>query len=239
LIDLYVPHGRRIRDVNEPEVDVIVAEITKIVADPIYEGRSIGVISLIGSAQANRIYTRLITELGAEVIDKHSVMCGNAATFQGQERDIVFLSMVACPETSVAQTSRVFEQRFNVAASRARDRLILVRSVASSDLKPGDLKLALIEHFREPMKGNLIRPREVLELCQSEFERDFGQCLLDLGYRIRPQVPVGGYAIDFVVEGSDDRRLAIELDGDKYHGVDIRPRRMLGGPDGHPSRPRH
>jgi very-short-patch-repair endonuclease len=221
LIDLYVPHGRRFRDINEPEVDVIVAEITKMVADPMYEGRSIGVISLIGSAQANRIYTRLITELGTEVIEKHRIMCGNAATFQGQERDIVFLSMVACPETSVAQTSRVFEQRFNVAASRARDRLILVRSVASSDLKPGDLKLALIEHFREPMKGNnLIKPKEVLELCQSEFERDFGRCLLDLGYRIRPQVPVGGYAIDFVVEGSDDRRLAIELDGDKYHGPD-------------------
>jgi very-short-patch-repair endonuclease len=220
LIDLYVPHGRRLRDVNEAEVDVIVSEITNMVTDPIFEGRSIGVISLIGSAQANRIYTRLITQLGAEVIQKHRMMCGNAATFQGQERDIVFLSMVACPETAVAQTSRVFEQRFNVAASRARDRLILVRSVASSDLKPGDLKLALIEHFRAPMTGNLIKPKEVLEVCDSEFERDFGRCLLDLGYRIRPQVPVGGYAIDFVIEGRDDRRLAIELDGDKYHGPD-------------------
>jgi very-short-patch-repair endonuclease len=70
------------------------------------------------------------------------------------------------------------------------------------------------------MKGNMIRPKEVLELCQSDFERDFGRCLLDLGYRIRPQVPVGGYAIDFVVEGADDCRLAIELDGDKYHGPD-------------------
>src|SRR5271165_4894191 len=147
-------------------------------------------------------------------------MCGNAATFQGQERDIVFLSMVACPESAVAQTSRMYEQRFNVAASRARDRLVLVRSVAASDLKPGDLKLALIEHFRAPMKVNMIRPKEVLEPCQSDFERDFGRCLLDLGYRIRPQVPVGGYAIDFVVEGADDRRLAIELDGDKYHGPD-------------------
>jgi very-short-patch-repair endonuclease len=220
LIDLYVPHGRRIREVNEAEVDVIVTEIKKIVADPTFEGRSIGVISLIGNAQANRIYTRLITELGAEVIEKHRIMCGNAATFQGQERDIVLLSMVACPETAVAQTSRVFEQRFNVAASRARDRLVLVRSVASSDLRPGDLKLALIEHFRSPMKANLIRPKEVLELCESDFEREFGKCLLDLGYRIRPQVPVGGYAIDFVIEGTDDRRLAIELDGDKYHGPD-------------------
>jgi very-short-patch-repair endonuclease len=220
LIDLYVPHGRRVREVNEAEVDVIVAEIRRIVADPAFEGRSIGVISLIGNAQANRIYIRLITELGAEVIENHRIMCGNAATFQGQERDIVFLSMVACPETAIAQTSRLFEQRFNVAASRARDRLILVRSVASSDLRPGDLKLALIEHFCLPMKGNLIRPKELLELCDSDFERDFGKCLLDLGYRIRPQVPVGGYAIDFVVEGTDDRRLAIELDGDKYHGPD-------------------
>jgi len=56
--------------------------------------------------------------------------------------------------------------------------------------------------------------------------------LLDLGYRIRPQVQVGGYAIDFVVEGSDDRRLAVELDGDKYHGPsrwadDVRRQRAL------------
>lgn len=213
-------HGRRVREINEAEVDVIVSEITKLVTDPEFEKRSIGVISLIGSAQANRIYTRPITALGAEVIEKHRIMCGNAATFQGQERDIVFLSMVACPETAISQTSRIYEQRFNVAASRARDRLVLVRSVAASDLKPGDRKLGLIEHFRAPMKGNLIRPKEVLEVCQSDFERDFGKCLLDCGYRIRPQVPVGGYAIDFVVEGADDRRLAIELDGDNYHGPD-------------------
>jgi very-short-patch-repair endonuclease len=153
-------------------------------------------------------------------MEKHRIMCGNAATFQGQERDVVFLSMVACPDSAISQTSRIYEQRFNVAASRARDRLVLVRSVAASDLRPGDLKLALIEHFRSPMKGNVIRPKEVLELCQSDFERDFGSCLLDLGYRIRPQVPVGGYAIDFVIEGTDDRRLAVELDGDKYHGPD-------------------
>ena len=220
LVDIYVPFGRKVRDVNEAEADVVVREITKIVGDPTFEGRSIGVISLIGNTQANRIYTRLITELGTETIEKHRIMCGNAATFQGQERDIVFLSMVACPDSAIAQTSRIYEQRFNVAASRARDRLVLVRSVAASDLKPGDLKLALIEHFRVPMKANMIRPKEVLELCQSDFERDFGRCLLDLGYRIRPQVPVGGYAIDFVVEGADDRRLAIELDGDKYHGPD-------------------
>ncbi|ABC23321.1 DNA helicase [Rhodospirillum rubrum F11] len=221
LIDIYVPHGRKTGEINRAESDVIVDEITKLTQDPAFQRRSIGVISLIGSAQARLIYERLVRDLGTEVIEKHRILCGSSATFQGQERDIMFLSMVACPETAIMQAERKWEQRFNVATSRARDRLVLVRSVAASHLKPGDLKARLIEHFRNPMAaGKVIEPTEVLDLCDSGFERDFGRCLLDLGYRLKPQVPVGGYRIDFVVEGADDRRLAIELDGDKYHGPD-------------------
>ena len=31
-------------------------------------------------------------------------------------------------------------------------------------------------------------------------------------------MPCGGYHIDFVVEGKEGRRLAIECDGDRFHG---------------------
>jgi very-short-patch-repair endonuclease len=221
LVDIYVPHGSKSGDLNKAEADIIVDEIAKLTKNPEFEKRSIGVISLIGAAQAKLIYDRLVSELGAEVVDKHRIMCGSSATFQGQERDVMFLSMVACPSTAMMQAERKWEQRFNVAVSRARDRLVLVRSVATSHLKPNDLKAKLIEHFRNPMEaGSVIRPKEVLDLCDSGFERDFGMCLLELGYRLKPQVPVGGYRIDFVVEGADDRRLAMELDGDKYHGPD-------------------
>jgi very-short-patch-repair endonuclease/transcription elongation GreA/GreB family factor len=148
-------------------------------------------------------------------------MCGNAATFQGQERDIMFLSMVACPATARSQTTRTSEQRFNVAMSRARDRLHLVRSVKASDLGDRDLKLAIIEHFARPMgETPATQPTEVLEICDSGFERDVGGRLLKLGYRVKAQVPVAGFRIDFVIEGAGDKRLAIELDGDKYHGPD-------------------
>jgi very-short-patch-repair endonuclease len=61
---------------------------------------------------------------------------------------------------------------------------------------------------------------DVLDLCDSPFEREVGARLLELGYRLRPQVQVGGYRIDFVIEGPGDRRLAVELDGDSYHGPD-------------------
>lgn len=87
-------------------------------------------------------------------------------------------------------------------------------------LAPNDLKLGVIEHFRAPMEG-AVTPQgtHVLDACDSPFERDVGGRLLQLGYRLRPQVEVGGFRIDFVVEG-DTNRLAVELDGDTYHGPD-------------------
>jgi very-short-patch-repair endonuclease/transcription elongation GreA/GreB family factor len=219
LVDVYVPAGRKVRDVNAAEAEFIVGEIARLVVMPDYANRTFGIISMIGDKQAKLVQDRLIAEVGTEVITKHRIMCGNASTFQGQERDVIFLSLVACPQTARAQTARLMEQRFNVAMSRARDRMYLVRSVAASMLKPNDLKAAVIEHFRSPMAHAVsARDKEILDEADSDFEREVGGLLLDRGYRLRPQVQVGGYRIDFVVEGEGNRRLAIELDGDRYHG---------------------
>jgi very-short-patch-repair endonuclease len=50
--------------------------------------------------------------------------------------------------------------------------------------------------------------------------------LAERGFRIDTQVPVGNFRIDLVVEGEDDRRLAIECDGDRYHGPEKWPEDM-------------
>lgn len=68
--------------------------------------------------------------------------------------------------------------------------------------------------------GRIGQSDDVLAACESAFERDVGGRLLKAGYRLRAQVPAGAYRIDFVVEGADDRRLAVELDGDAFHGPD-------------------
>jgi very-short-patch-repair endonuclease len=62
-----------------------------------------------------------------------------------------------------------------------------------------------------------VAPKSLLEQCDSDFEREVLKRLLNLGYLVTPQVKVGPFSIDLVVEGDADRRLAIELDGDKYH----------------------
>jgi very-short-patch-repair endonuclease len=224
LVDVHLKAGRRSGMTNEDEARYIVDEIAKIVADSTHAARSIGVISLIGREQAEMIERLLITDdrIGPEVIAKRQIIAGDARTMQGQERSVVFLSMVADPGLVTAQTDKRTQQRFNVAMSRAADRLYLVRSVDRADLKDNDLKAMVIDHFLDPMPdGHKLASNDVFERCESEFEVEVLERLLDAGYRARPQVSAGPYSIDIVVEGAEDRRLAIELDGDRYHPPEV------------------
>ncbi|MET0416716.1 MAG: arginase family protein, partial [Actinoplanes sp.] len=54
--------------------------------------------------------------------------------------------------------------------------------------------------------------------CESDFERDVLKRLAARGFRPIPQFRIGAYRIDFVLNAPDGRRLAIECDGDSYHG---------------------
>ncbi|MBS0533260.1 MAG: AAA family ATPase [Proteobacteria bacterium] len=226
LVDIYVGDGARSGDkLNLREVEVILDEIGKIIETPHLatkgaadDWRTIGIISLIGSKQAALINRMVLERFGEEVVLRHRIACGDSATFQGDERDIIFLSMVADSTKKQAQTATHFEQRFNVAMSRARDRLYLVRSVREDELNPRDLKAAIIRHMREPMKGRANVSEDLEALCDSDFERDILRRLLARGYRVTPQVGAMGYSIDMVVEGDGNARLAIECDGDTYHG---------------------
>lgn len=223
LVDVFVKDGERRGKTNPAEARVIVDEIAVIAQEPAHAHRDIAVISLIGGEQAELIERMLIEDprVGAEVMERLRIVCGDSRTMQGQERSIVFLSMVATPGNAVKQSSQSYAQRFNVALSRARDRLYLVRSVSAHDLKPGDLKLAVLEHFQDPMpEGRSLVGKGIIERCESGFEREVCEMLLDANYRVRAQVKAGPFSIDLVVEGAADRRLAIELDGDAWHGPD-------------------
>jgi very-short-patch-repair endonuclease len=218
LIDVYLPDGRKDkRKINRVEAEAIADEIENIVKHPRFAKNSIGIISLIGAQQAHFIQQLLLERVGEEAFHRHKIACGDSATFQGKERDIMFISMVSSPGDA-ALTSQVFQQRFNVALSRARDRMYLFRSVAEEDLKNlQDLRLKVIRHFKDPMPRAEEQATELIERCESGFERDLFTRLTSLRYCVTPQVGVGEWRIDLVIEGENDRRLAVELDGDKWH----------------------
>lgn len=119
--------------VNPVEVDAIVEQIEKSIADPRYDGLTFGVISLLGRAQAKAIEKQLLDRVPPEEWAARDLRCGDSADFQGSERDVMFLSMVAAPEPGKrlgALTRDLFVQRYNVAASRAKDQMWVFHSVA-------------------------------------------------------------------------------------------------------------
>lgn len=219
LVDIYVPYGLRDkRSRNPAEAEAIAAEIAALLANPDMQGRTLGVVSLLGPEQARLIDETVRARCDAAELHHRRFECGDARTFQGSERDIMFLSLVVDPEHSQAVSTVGFEQRFNVAASRARDRMYLVRSVQLADLSAKDLRQSLVKHFEAPLITDVVAHEALIDLCESGFEREVFTMLSARGYRVIPQVRSGAFRIDMVVESAHEARLAIELDGDEFHG---------------------
>ena len=220
LVDIYVENGvRDRRDCNRQEAEAIVEEIESILADDRFANRTLGVVSLLGMDQAKYIDAEVRRRCPATELLHRTFECGDARTFQGSERDIMFLSLVVEPG-SKAVAGTMFDQRFNVAASRARDRMYLVRSVEATQLSEKDLRQSLLSHFAKPSIPDPSEAEKLISLCESGFERDVYTHLTERGYRVIPQVRAGAYRLDMVVEGAADARLAIECDGDEFHGPD-------------------
>ena len=218
LVDVFVKGGFRKGDINDPEAKAIVDEIEAILAEPQFDGRSIGVVTLLGTAQAARIHERVSERISPVDVVERRIAIGPPPVFQGRERDIMMVSMVLEPGDSSAANRPEMRQRFNVALSRARDRMYLFRSVAETEFKEDSLNGKVISHFKQPFRQDAKKLQALRERCYPGFELEMFDELVKRGFRVKPQVPCGGYRIDFVVEGNEGRRLAVECDGDRFHG---------------------
>ncbi len=225
--------GQRIQ--NHAEAEALVEAIVKLVNDDAYEGKTLGVIGLQGHAQAQLVETLLAQRLDPRMIEERQLRCGEPATFQGDQRDVIFLSLVIAPNVNHRALTRLPDQRrFNVAMSRARDQVWLFHSVRPHDLGPDDLRRRLVSFFESPQNAAVDALFEDLDRLEREarkprrlgtqpdpygswFEVDVALELLRRRFRVRPQVDVAGRRIDLVVEGLD-ARIAVECDGDEWHG---------------------
>ncbi|MHB8790208.1 MAG: AAA domain-containing protein [Desulfobulbaceae bacterium] len=226
------------RVINRPEADALVETIEKCCNDDRYQGMTMGVITLQGEAQAYHIEEKLLQRIGAEEMENRRLICGNPYSFQGDERDIIFLSMVAAPnETIGAMTKASDQRRFNVAASRAQDQMWLFYSVTMNHLSGQCFRRRLLEHFLNPtshiaralgedaeeLRGRAFQANRMIEKApapfDSWFEVDVALQIAGNGFRVVPQYEFADKRIDLVVQG-EKSQLAVECDGDFWHGAD-------------------
>lgn len=217
------------RIINEPEANKIAETISTLVEDERYNGKTIGVITLQGNQQASIIENLLLKKIGEKEFHKRKIVCGNSSSFQGDERDIIFLSLVtAHNHNRSALVKPEDERRFNVAVSRAKEQIFLFHSVQLDDLSnTNDLRYKLLDHFKnynsyQPIFNTPIERRVGTqpEPFDSWFEVDVYNDIVSKQLSVIPnyEVAKGRYRIDMVMLLPDGTKIAIECDGDKWHG---------------------
>ena len=211
---------------NEEEAKAIVALIQACMEHSEYADKSFGVISMLGDDQVKLINRELANAIPLPEYEQHQILCGNASNFQGDERDVIFLSLVDSNDADGplpmasgeggGTAGKSMKQRYNVAVSRAKDQLWVIHSLDSGiDLKPGDMRRRLLEYVANPKSYDQVI-KSIEAEADSPFETEVATALVTRGYHIKQQVQVGAYFIDMVAI-CGKKQIAIECDGERWH----------------------
>jgi hypothetical protein len=216
LVAHYVPEATAHNKVNHREALEIASLILAMCRIPAYDDLTMGVISMVGTDQAVAIDTILRKRLTVSEYKKRRILCGNASQFQGDERDVILLSMVNSPTGQPLHLRQRDEAKkvFNVASSRACNQMWVVHSLEPDrDLKPGDLRYKLIKHAQDPvgLRKKTIKKEEVFK---SGLQRSVFKELQSRKYQVLLNFELGLRTIDIVAQGEERRRIAIQCDGD-------------------------
>jgi very-short-patch-repair endonuclease len=203
---------------NEAEALMIAEQVEHLIVDPRNGERTIGVVVLQDCYQTKLIDIELRKRINGRDYERFKLRVGTPPDFQGEERDIILLSLVATRKRTTIR-GKPAERRFNVAASRARDQMWLFTSMDMNTLDPTDLRYSLFQHMRHPPDDNA--PDPTLDLTTPDDRREpfesvhQQRILLELrarGFVVLPQYEVDAKRVDFLVIG-EHGRLAVECDG--------------------------
>ncbi len=167
---------------------------------------------------------------------KDSFFIKNLESVQGDERDVIILSICYGPN-KLGEVRNHFGpinsasgyRRLNVAVTRAKDKLICVTSMRFSDMSPspnarGAMLLQKYLEYAEKgwkiLEGNLIAHNGTIGEHDSDFEACVEKALVDIGYTVHRQIGVSGFKIDLAIlnpKNNVDYILGIECDGAAYH----------------------
>ena len=163
------------------------------------------------------------------------VFVKNIENVQGDERDVIFISVGYGPQEPNGRLKSMHfgpvnrdggERRLNVLFSRSR-----VRCEIFASFDPGDIDLnrttkegpRVLKRFLEFAKTGLMEEHiPTGKDYDSPFEEDVANEIRKLGYEVDTQVGSGGFVIDLAIKHHDHSgqyMLAVECDGATYHSA--------------------
>lgn len=165
---------------------------------------SIGILSPFRS-QVDYIVKALSGELPWDEFDKHDILIGTAHAFQGEERDVMFLSL-AVDSNAHAATMRFLDKPdvFNVSITRARVAQHVYVSRDPEQLSSDSLVGSYLRFIGEPDVADSERPTAAFDRPLDAFAADVEAALADRGFKTWSAYPVAGLTMDIVVASRRD-----------------------------------
>ena len=230
-------HNRR----NVEEASAIVEQIVTQIID--HPDESVGIVAM-NSEQRDEIEQQLDQQLKENHLlrsamdenraSKEPLFIKNLENVQGDERDIVYISMTYGPAQIGGRLMQRFGpinsdvgwRRLNVLFTRSKKRMRIFSSMDSSDILLSSSSSRGVKSLRAFLeyceKGHLHPTVYTGKEADSDFEVAVMRALDEYGFDCEPQVGVAGFFIDLAVK--DPVRpgrflMGIECDGATYHSA--------------------
>jgi very-short-patch-repair endonuclease len=199
--------------ISPAEVDIIVDIVKKLIVENAFDG-TVGIVTPFRQ-QTTRLIDALTPEIPLEIRDRVKLIIDTAHGFQGDERDVMIMSLCGGPTMPLGSLNflRKDPNLMNVAVSRARAVLHIVgnKSWASNS------GIRHIEKLTLPQRSPRGRYRPTKwHPHESPWEKKLFEALKNKGVEPEPQYPVLGRRLDLALVNKD-KKIDIEVDGDRYH----------------------
>ena len=232
---------------NPIEARAVVDEIVKRLTDPERCEQSIGVVTL--NTEQQRTIEDLLDNARRQhpeievyfqsTDDYDSVLVKNLESVQGDERDIIMLSLGYGPTEPEAKTMSMNfgplnksggERRLNVAITRSTSEVLVFSSFDSSMIDLSRTSSLAVEHLKHYLefaeKGTFALAQQAtaqygIDQFDSDFEQAVAWALRDKGWKVQTQIGVNKFRIDLGIIHPDAPGVylaGVECDGATYHG---------------------
>jgi very-short-patch-repair endonuclease len=196
------------------EAEAIATLLRQLLVDQRFEG-TVGVVTPF--QQQKQLINSLIysdSELSNAGVKAHLIV-DTAHGFQGDERDVMFMSLCAGPD--MPKGSLLFLGKtanlLNVAATRARAVLHIVGN------KTWAIQCGIkhISSLARPWRQGPMPTGSVEDRFESPWEKRLYYALVERGLKPIPQYPLIGRRLDFALVEEGKQSIDLEVDGARYH----------------------
>lgn len=220
LVGEYCKGFRNDDGVNHAEINSVIKCLRTILQREkgmqVHTCTSLGILSPF-RAQVDAMWISIQEQFDARdlnrLLNAHKLLIGTAHTFQGEERDVMLLSLVIDSNSSIS-TRRFLEREdvFNVSITRAKNRQWVFHSVQASELPHDSLVGNYLLHVHENMMSGTLAS----EPCIDQFANEVAEAFSALGLEVIQEGVVAGLDVDLVLL-RHGKALGIDLVG--YPGV--------------------